>query len=69
MRANGYTMTYPSKTSKRVGVYDVNWKLVKVCFSMSEAARFIGCRVQNVYKVCNGYKSTLNGYNLKFLEV
>lgn len=68
MRLRGSVQEGPSKTSKRVGVYDVNWKLVKVCHSMSEAARFIGCRVQNVYKICHGYKSTLNGYNVKFLE-
>lgn len=58
----------PYRKSKRVGVYDLDWKLVKVCKSMSEASRFIDCKVQNVYKVCKGYKSTLNGYNVKFLE-
>jgi len=68
MRPFGYKMKQPGRISKRVGVYDLDWKLVKVCFSMSDAARFIDCKVQNVYKVCKGYKSTLNGYNVKFLD-
>lgn len=51
--------------SKNIGVYDKDWNLIKICPSYTEAAKLAGVRVQNVYKVCKGYKSTLNGYNFK----
>jgi hypothetical protein len=35
---------------------------------MSAAAKACGVGIQNVWKILNGYKSTLGGYNFKFLE-
>lgn len=54
-----------TRRSKKIGVYDQHWNLIKVCNTMSEAARFANVKVQNIYNILNGYKTTLNGYNFK----
>lgn len=54
--------------SKKVGQYDLEWKLIKIWPSLSECARGTGIKVQNIYKICKGYKSTLNGFNFKYEE-
>jgi hypothetical protein len=57
-----------NRRSKKVGQYDLEWKLIKVWPSMTECAKGTGIRVQNIWKICTGYKSTLNGFNFKYEE-
>ena len=55
---------YVSITSKTINVYKDGVK-VGVYSTLSNAARATGVKVQNIYRVINGYKSTLNGYEFK----
>lgn len=55
------TKTY--KNSKDILIYK-DGEFIKKCKSMTEAANFIGAKVQNIYKSLNGYKTTLNGYTV-----
>lgn len=56
------------RTSKYVGVYDKDWNLIKILPSLTEASKFTGVKVQNIWKTCTGYKTTLGGYNFKYEE-
>jgi hypothetical protein len=57
-----------TKRSKKVDVYKVDGTFVGTYSSFSSAARATGVKVQNVYKTCNGYKTSLNGYNFVVKE-
>ena len=51
------------KNSRAILIYK-NKELIKEVSSISEAAKFIGSKTQNVYKAISGYKTRLNGYTL-----
>ena len=51
-----------TKNSRKINVHDKDGNFVAEYPSMSEAARQCNVKVQNIWKILNGYKSTLNGY-------
>lgn len=51
-----------------VMVSNIDGELIAVHPSMSVAARAHGVKVQNVYKTCYGYKTTLNGLVFQFVK-
>jgi hypothetical protein len=57
-----------TKKSKMVMVSNPDGELIAIHPSMSEAARAHGVKVQNVYKTCYGYKTTLNGLVFQFVK-
>ena len=52
--------------SRKVYQYDLEGNLVKEHKSISMAAKDTGVRVQNIWKVCNGYNSSLGGFKFKY---
>lgn len=54
--------------SKKIDVYKEDGTFVGTYYGFSNAARATGVKIQNVYKTCNGYKTTLNGYTFKFRD-
>lgn len=55
--------------SRKVYQYDLEGNLVKEHKSISMAAKDTGVRVQNIWKVCNGYNSTLGGFKFKYESI
>lgn len=53
--------------SKKIDVYK-DGKLIGTYHGFSNAARATGVKVQNIYKTCNGYVTTLNGLTFKFRD-
>ena len=53
------TKTY--KNSKDILIYK-DGEFIKKCKSMTEAANFIGAKVQNIYKSLNGYNNSSTIY-------
>jgi hypothetical protein len=49
------------KNSIKVSVFK-DKTFIKEFNSISEASRFTGVKIQNIYKSINGYRTTLNGY-------
>jgi hypothetical protein len=58
---------YVTGRSKPVGVYKDGVR-VAVYTTMSNAARDLDIKVQNIFKALNGYKTTLKGYEFKYEE-
>ena len=58
---------YVTNRSRNIGVYK-NGVRVAVYTTMSNAARDLGIKVQNIHKALNGYKTTLRGYEFRFEE-
>jgi hypothetical protein len=56
---------YRTIRSKTIEVYDKEMNLVGTYTSYANAARAFGVKVQNVYKVCQGYKTSLNNHYFK----
>lgn len=56
-----------TRRSKKIAVYKDD-KLIAIYDGFSNAARATGVKVQNIYKTCKGYKTTLNGYSFKVVE-
>ena len=52
--------------SKSVVQLDLEGNIIKVWKSLSMASKGTGVRVQNIWKVCNGYKSSLGGFYFKY---
>jgi len=61
-------VNHPTARSKKVYCYKGN-DLVAVYDGIMIASRATGVKFQNIYKTCNGYKSTLNGYTFSFTEL
>jgi len=57
-----------NRRSKSVVVTKPDGELVAIYPSMSHAARAHGVKIQNVYKTCYGYKTTLNGLVFQFIK-
>ena len=57
-----------TKKTKMVMVSNIDGDLIAIHPSMSVAARAHGVKVQNVYKTCYGYKTTLNGLVFQFVK-
>ncbi len=57
----------PTRRSKKIKVTK-DGTLIGVYHGYSNAARATGVKVQNIYKTCKGYKTTLNGYNFEINE-
>lgn len=57
-----------TRKSKRIDVYKLDGTLLGTFTSFSNAARATGVKIQNIYKTCNGYKTSLNGYYFKFSD-
>lgn len=57
----------PTSKSKVIEVYKDD-EHIGTYFGFSNAARATGVKAQNIYKTCNGYKTTLNGYRFKFRD-
>lgn len=51
--------------SKKIKVSKIDGTFVGVYDGYSNAARATGVKVQNIYKTCKGYKTSLNGYNFE----
>ena len=64
----GTKLGQTTKKSKMVKVSSPEGNLVAIYPSMSSAARAHGVKVQNVYKTCYGYKTTLNGLVFQFVK-
>ena len=58
---------YVTNRSRNIGVYKDGVR-VAVYTTMSNAARDLGIKVQNIHKALNGYKTTLRGYEFRFEE-
>lgn len=58
----------PTKRSKKVYCYKDN-QLVAVYDGIVIASRATGVKFQNIYKTCNGYKTTLAGYVFSYTEL
>ena len=58
-------MSYGVK--RRVEVWK-DGKLVEIYNTLSEAAKKHGVDYQNVWKICNGYKSKLNGFDFRYVD-
>jgi hypothetical protein len=54
-----------TKKSKKIKVSKIDGTFVAVYDGYSNAARATGVKVQNIYKTCSGYKTSLNGYNFE----
>lgn len=52
--------------SKEIDVYKPDGTYIATYLGFSNTARALNVRTQNVYKACNGYKTTLNGYIVQF---
>ena len=61
-------MNQPNKKSKKVYCFKDNI-LVATYDGLSIDARATGVRVQNVYKACKGYKTTLSGYTFSYTQL
>lgn len=58
---------YVTNRSRNIGVYKDGVR-VAVYTTMSNAARDLGIKVQNIYKTLKGYKTTLKGYEFRYEE-
>jgi len=58
---------YVTYRSKSIGVYKEGVK-VAVYTTMSNAARDLDIKVQNIWKALKGYKTTLKGYEFRYEE-
>jgi hypothetical protein len=58
---------YVTGRSRMIGVYKDGVR-VAVYTTMSNAARDLGIKVQNIHKALNGYKTTLKGYEFRVEE-
>ena len=58
---------YVTYRSKSIGVYKGGVK-VAVYTTMSNAARDLDIKVQNIWKALKGYKTTLKGYEFRYEE-
>ena len=58
---------YVTNRSRNIGVYKDGVR-VAVYTTMSNAARDLGIKVQNIYKTLKGYKTTLKGYDFRYEE-
>jgi len=58
----------PTIKSKKVFCYRNN-ELIAVYDGVMIASRATGVRFQNIHKICNGYKSTLNGLVFSYTEL
>lgn len=56
-----------NKRSKTIGVYKDGVR-VAVYTTMSNAARDLDIKVQNIFKALTGYKTTLKGYEFRIEE-
>ena len=56
---------YVTNRSKMIGVYKDGVR-VAVYTTMSNAARDLDIKVQNIYKTLKGYKTTLKGYEFRY---
>jgi hypothetical protein len=59
------TLGKVTRRSKKIKVSKVDGTFVAFYDGYSNAARATGVKVQNIYKTCNGYKTSLNGYNFE----
>lgn len=57
-----------TKKSRKISVLKIDGTLVGIYDGYSNAARATGVKFQNIYKACNGYKTTLGGYIFKFID-
>lgn len=58
----------PTARSKKVYCYKDN-QLVATYDGLMIAARATGVKVQNIFKACNGYKTTLNGFTFTYTQL
>lgn len=57
-----------TKRSKKIVVYKIDGTYVGTYHGFSNASRATGVKIQNIYKTCNGYKTSLGGYNFTMLD-
>ena len=58
---------YVTNRSKLIGVYKDGVRIA-VYTTMSNAARDLDIKVQNIYKTLKGYKTRLKGYEFRYEE-
>lgn len=61
-------INYITSRSKKIYCYRDN-KLVATYDTLMIASRATGVKFQNIYKTCNGYKTTLGGYVFSYTEL
>jgi hypothetical protein len=61
-------INYITSRSKKVFCYK-GTELVATYDTLMIASRATGVKFQNIYKTCNGYKTTLNGYTFSYTEL
>jgi hypothetical protein len=61
-------INYITSRSKKVFCYK-GTELVAIYDTLMIASRATGVKFQNIYKTCNGYKTTLNGYTFSYTEL
>ena len=58
----------PTAKSKKIYCYKGE-ELVATYDGLMIAARATGVKVQNIFKACNGYKTTLNGFTFTYTQL
>jgi hypothetical protein len=61
-------INYITSRSKKVYCYK-GAELVATYDTLMMASRATGVKFQNIYKTCNGYKTTLAGYTFSYTEL
>lgn len=57
-----------TRRSKTIEVLGIDGKIIATYEGYSNASRATGVKIQNIYKTCKGYKTTLNGFNFRFKD-